>query len=85
MRVIGQAYQGIGGQRKRDFALDAARRRANAADKKISSRGVNITTGAVNIVEVAASAVQRTFASVPNVTVTIGKPSQEFYAHTHKV
>jgi hypothetical protein len=84
MRIIGQAVPTIGVYRKRDFALDAARRRANQADRKIAAHGVSITTGAVNIVEVAASAVQRAFASVPGANVTLGKPSANEYANSVK-
>ena len=42
-------------------------------------------TGAHDAVAEAASAVQRTFARVPGVTVSVGKLSEDYYAHTHKV
>jgi hypothetical protein len=85
MKIIGQATPVTGEHRKRDFALEAARRRANLADKKISAHGVSITSGANDAVAVAASAVQKSFASLPNATVSIGKPSQDYYDRTTKV
>ena len=84
MRIIGQAMSVTGEHRKRDFVLEAARRRANQADKKIAASGMSITSGAHNVVAEAAAAVQRTFARLPGVVVSVGKLSEDHYT-PHKV
>jgi hypothetical protein len=85
MRVIGQVTSTTGTQRKRDFVLEAARRKANRADRKVLANGGSLTTGATNIVAVAESTIQRTFARVPGAVVSVGKPSQDYYDRTTKV
>jgi hypothetical protein len=85
MRIIGQFTPATGEHRKRDLVLDAARRRARQANRKVVSSVGSPLTGAHDAVAIAVASVQRSFARVPNATVTIGKPSKEFYDHTHKV
>jgi hypothetical protein len=52
MKIIGQAWSAMGG-RKLDHVLEAARRRANGGDKKVSTSGVSMLANGTDIATIA--------------------------------
>jgi len=72
MKIIGQATSSIGQQRKRDFVLDAARRRAyKGTQNNVSTSGVSLSAGATDIAAIAFQKTQMAWAGAGEVRLGI--------------